>query len=194
MQNIWSKTLVFFSSGAILSALWLLVFFNFEHAFSYKPETFSKDSLSYKVAEKYQLTDRSRDVLYSTRPIILSEANFGNSSNITDTQTLKVGSYNSAENRIYILNLYGTDKAGEVEKTLLHETFHAIYLNLLVGELEHLNPLLIQSVKNNGLEPMLEPYQDNSVIYYSEAFATLGTDGYILSPDLHNFYTKFLSL
>lgn len=148
------------------------------------------------LAEAAQMTDKGKEIFYSTKPSIITDKSiFANHCRVPiSNSTFELGCYTS-DNRIYILKISDNRLSQEMIVVASHELLHAVYANIAISEKKDINKHLeavFNKIKNPTLTKELKLYKDREPgERYNELHSIEGTEYFPLDSYLENYYSNY---
>ena len=149
-----------------------------------------------KVTERISLTDRGKELLYASKPLVEDQELFNNNCNSTERTTAMLGCY--YRKRIYLFNVQNKDLDGAIDVTAAHEMLHAAYDRLNLFEKIHVNNMITaeyDKIKDRSdIKKLMEYYskaEPGSNI--NELHSIIGTTIISISPELEEYYKQYFS-
>jgi len=165
--------------------------FDSYHNFTYKP---TADMVA--VAERAELSDTGKFILYATRPEIEDSDDFNKDCERKEQGTAILGCYDN--DRIYIYNVKDERLDGIREVTVAHEMLHAAYQRMSEDERKKINALVETEYAKLSDNP---EFSDRMAFYArtepgerdNELHSIIGTEVVDISPELEKHYAKYIT-
>ena len=159
--------------------------------------TYGPDSAIVGYADRAELTEEGRFLLYASRPEVLPDDEFDEGCSAVDEGFGILGCYLPSDRRIYLYDVTDKRLDGLEEVVATHEMLHAAWDRMTRDERDALGPLLeaeaAELADDAAFAATMEFYAENEPGQrLNELHSILGTEVADLSPALEAHYAQYL--
>jgi len=146
-----------------------------------------------QLATELELTNKGTFYFYASTPRIDNADTFNKNCPQQEVNNPILGCYNGQQ--IFIYNVNEVDLEGIQQVTAAHETLHAIWKRMDVGEQERVGALLraaYNSIADDDFKQRMSYYERNEPgEFINELHSIIGTEYGSLSPELEQYYSQY---